>query len=387
MIYIFVFLASCFFLMIADNIEKKKIKVLGISLVKSKQSILYYICIAIGLVLPALLAGLRDSSIGTDVEVYGDYWFTYACKYRFISYMKMASEQSIGLVYALLNYIVARVSDDKKVFYFVLSLIETALVYFGIRGFKDKISVSFGMFCYYTIFYNNTLNLLRQMLAVSIVCLAYRFLVKNQYAVFLILSLLAILSHSSAVFVLLLLIGWIYMKRHDKKSEVYFMNLIMFIGISFVMIAYKPFLKLMISQHILSVRFLTYLEETVVGGRMIRLGFWAALAVLAYVAFGKMINYDERSKFIVSCTTASLTFSLVMFMGNVYAIRMAYYFDGAAIIMIPMIPKIYKLEFDNGRRMKYTMYIILGLMLIVRWYLEYVRSLNGETYPYRFASF
>lgn len=193
--------------MISERLEKKELNFLGISLGKKRQSLFYYICIVIGLLLPAILAGLRDSSIGTDVELYGNYWFIYAGKYSFFPYMKMAVEQSIGPVYALLNYLVSIVTDDVKVFYFVLSFTETVFVYSGIRGFKDKISVPFGMFCYYTIFYNNTLNLLRQMLAVSIVCFSYRFLVKNQYAVFFILSLLAILSHSSAVFVILLFLG------------------------------------------------------------------------------------------------------------------------------------------------------------------------------------
>lgn len=387
MIYLVVFFLSCGFLMISERLEKKELNFLGISLGKKRQSLFYYICIVIGLLLPAILAGLRDSSIGTDVELYGNYWFIYAGKYSFFPYMKMAVEQSIGPVYALLNYLVSIVTDDVKVFYFVLSFTETVFVYSGIRGFKDKISVPFGMFCYYTIFYNNTLNLLRQMLAVSIVCFSYRFLVKNQYAVFFILSLLAILSHSSAVFVILLFFGWIYLKKNQAKSDVYFSNIILFVVIAFVMLAYKPFLKMMISSHILSARFLTYLEETVVGGRMIRLGFWAILACFAYFAFYQLVNYDKRNKFIISCITTSLAFSLVMFMGNVYAIRMAYYFDGAAIILIPMIPKVYKLQVDGAGKMKYLLYIILGLFLIVRWYLEYVRSLNGETYPYQFASF
>jgi len=387
MIYLAVFFISCCFLMISERLEKKESKILGISFGQKKQSLFYYICIVIGLLLPAVLAGLRDSSIGTDVELYGNYWFEYARKYSFIPYMKMASKQSIGPVYAFMNYLVSIVTDDVKVFYFILSLTETVLVYLGIRGFKDKISVTFAMFCYYTIFYNNTLNLLRQMLAVSIVCFSYRFLVKNQYVVFGVISLLAILSHSSAVFVILLLLGWIYLKKKQAKSDVYFSNIVLFLIVSFVMIAYKPFLKLMVSHHILSERFLTYLEETVVGGRMIRFGFWLILACFAYFAFDQLINYDVRNKFIISCITTSLAFSLVMFMGNVYAIRMAYYFDGAAIILIPMIPKVYKLQVDGAGKMKYLLYIILGLFLIVRWYLEYVRSLNGETYPYQFASF
>ena len=387
MIYLVVFFLSCGFLFISERMEKQNIQFFGISAGRKKQSVIYYICIAAGLLLPALLAGLRDSSIGTDVELYGNYWFTYAGKYRFISYMKMAAEQSIGLVYALINYFVSMVTGDVKVFYFILSLIETILVYLGIREFRDKISVAFGMLCYYTIFYNNTLNLLRQMLAVTIVCFSYRFLVKEQYFTFGVLAVLAILSHSSAVFVPLLLLVWIYLKKNKAKSDIYFSNIIMFVVIAFVMLAYKPFLKLMISYHVLPNRFLTYMEETVVGGRLIRLGFWAILSVFSYIAFRQMINYDSRNKFFISCITISLAFSIVMFMGNVYAIRMAYYFDGAAIILIPMIPKIYKLQIDNVGKMKYLPYIILGALLVVRWYLEYVRSLNGATYPYQFANF
>ena len=386
MIYLVVFIVSCFFFAVADNIEEKETQVLSIAFGK-KKSISFYLCAAIGLLLPSLLAGLSDSSIGTDVELYGNYWFIYAGKYKFIPYMKMASEQSIGLVYALLNYLVSIVTDDTRVFYFVLSLVETTLVYFGIRGFKDKISIAFGMFCYYTIFYNNSLNLLRQMLAVSIVCYSYQFLLKNRYVLFSVLAVLAVMSHSSAIFVIVLLFGWLYLKRHESKTETYFVNLILFVVILFIMLTYQTFLKFMISHHILSERYFTYLQETIVGGRMIRLGFWSALAVLAYIAFRQMINYDVRNKFLISCITMSCAFSFVMFMGNVYAIRMAYYFDGAAIILIPMIPKIYKLEIDNVRKMKYLPYLLLGVVLIARWYLEYVHSLNGETYPYRFASF
>ena len=128
------------------------------------------------------------------------------------------------------------------------------------------------------------------------------------------------------------------------------------------------------------------MEGTVVGGRMIRTVFWVILAVLGYIAFPKMINYQKESKFIISCITTSFAFSFVMFMGNVYAIRMAFYFDLASLIFIPMIPKIYKLDY-KGIRLKYGMYVFLIIVLIARWYLEYVRSNNGQTFPYKFIQF
>ena len=171
MIYIFSFTVSCLFLSCS---EKKW----------CKNKLFGYILILLALLIPSVLAGLRDFSIGTDVELYGNIWFADACKMDFISYIESASTSSIGVLYALLNYLTALVTDDIKIFYFFLSFIETLLVYMGLKGFDKQISVPFGMFAYYTLFYNNTLNLLRQFLAFSIVLFSYQFLVKKKYFIF-----------------------------------------------------------------------------------------------------------------------------------------------------------------------------------------------------------
>lgn len=386
MIYLVVFGMSCLILLLSEKINLSQEIVISETGRDCKKCICFFLTVT-ALCIPALLAGLRDSSIGTDVELYGNAWFLYAKNFDFVSYIKMASEQSIGVFYAFINYAVALVTDNESIFYFTLSLIETILIYLGLRGFHDKISVPFAMFCYYTILYNNTLNLLRQSLAIAIVCFSYRFLLKDKYLIFFLLTILAILSHSTAIFTVILPVGWLYLKHCNNKSHIYIFNIVLFLVTACIMLLYKPFLKFCIAHHILSERFLTYISSTsVVGGRMIRLFFWLLLAVFAYFSFSKMIKYDARNKFVISCLTLSLAFSLIMFMGNVYAIRLAYYFDAAVFIFIPMIPKVYKPKIDGVGYMKYTMYLLLILILIVRWYLEYVHSLNGATYPYRFAS-
>ena len=116
MIYIVVFVVSCFLLMLAEKSEKQEQKLLNLTITKEKRRILFVFFSSLGLLIPALLAGLRDPTIGTDVELYGNYWFEYTRKYSFIPYMEMANQQSIGLVYALLNYAVSFFSDDSKVF-------------------------------------------------------------------------------------------------------------------------------------------------------------------------------------------------------------------------------------------------------------------------------
>ncbi|MBP1564497.1 MAG: EpsG family protein [Oscillospiraceae bacterium] len=348
---------------------------------KKKGSTLFSI---IAIIFPALLAGLRDSSVGTDVELYGNFWFEYAVRYDFVSYISFADDCGIGIAYALLNYVVSIFTEEVGVFYFVLSFVETTLVYIAAREFKEKISVSFAMFCYYTIFYNNTLNLLRQFLAVSVIFLAYKYLIRERYWISFFIILLGVQCHSSAMFSFVLILLYVFVMHTRTKLGTYTLNVFMFSVVCVIMILYKKILLLILKLGILPLRYSTYVEDTVVGGRLIRTVFWLIIAVFAYFAFSKMINYYRNNKFLISCMTISLAFSLVMFMGNVYAIRMSFYFDMAAVIIVPMIPRIYKAKVNN-LKMKHIMYFLLIILLVIRWYLEYVHACNGQTYPYKFA--
>lgn len=392
MIYLMTFGISCLLFQLSESGYAKRKKSLKI--------ILVFLAICV----PSLLAGLRDSSIGTDVELYGNSWFRFTRLFNLKEYLDFAQRCSVGVIYALLNYVVALFTDDVKIFYFILSFLETAMIYFGIKHINNseryiwndkikikkrgsEISLPFAMFCYYTIFYNNTLNLLRQSLAITIVFLAYGFLVNRKYKTTIFLLILAVLSHSSAIFSFIILPLYLISGKFKSKFNVLMFDLVIFSVTAIAMIVYKPILNFLVSHRILSSRFFTYMEETVVGGRMIRTVFWFLLAFFAYIAFYKMINFRSDNKFIISCISMSAAFSLITFMGNVFAIRMAFYFDVSAIAFIPMIPKIYKFKIGKDRNMKYLVYILLIILLIGRWYLDYVRSLNGQTYPYKFAQF
>ena len=373
MIYIFSFTVSCLFLSCS---EKKW----------CKNKLFGYILILLALLIPSVLAGLRDFSIGTDVELYGNIWFADACKMDFISYIESASTSSIGVLYALLNYLTALVTDDIKIFYFFLSFIETLLVYMGLKGFDKQISVPFGMFAYYTLFYNNTLNLLRQFLAFSIVLFSYQFLVKKKYFIFIILTLVAITAHSSSFVAFGLLILFLISDKIKLKFSVLIFDLFVLFSTVILSLFYQKILILGTNNGWLSERYDTYMENTVVGGRMIRIFFWMIILILALIAFYQFLRISKDNRLLITCTIMSFAMSFLLFMGNVYTIRFAYYYDAGSIILISKLPEIYKAEF-YGKRSRYCIYFVLILLLLIRWYLEYVRSLNGQTYPYKFASF
>ena len=77
--------------------------------------------------------------------------------------------------------------------------------------------------------------------------------------------------------------SYYFHQKNKSKKSLYILDLTLFITITFIMILYKPFLTFLISRGILSNRFFTYMDNTAVGGRMIRTFFWILVSVLVCI--------------------------------------------------------------------------------------------------------
>ena len=123
-IYLFCFFASFFLLLLSEGIKKRIVFSLkDTNKIISNLNPFFLITVFIALLIPSMLAGYRDYTIGTDVLVYGNYWFEMTKGLDLQSYVQWATASSIGSLYALLNYTVSRFSENPHVFYFVLSFI------------------------------------------------------------------------------------------------------------------------------------------------------------------------------------------------------------------------------------------------------------------------
>lgn len=139
-----------------------------------------------------LMAGLRDDIIGNDTHSYKDI-------YRWIS---------DGILYSIepswyfLNQLVALFNGHFTVILFVASLL--TLMPICIIGFRSGYNPQMILFFYYALYaYLNSFNLMRQLLAVSLVLLAYSY-IQNKKKYFL-WTLLAVSFHFSAIISLLAL--------------------------------------------------------------------------------------------------------------------------------------------------------------------------------------
>lgn len=332
---------------------------------------------AVGLLIPSILAGLRDFSIGTDIDLYGNVWFERAHRAGFFQYLRWATTSSIGMVYAILNYIVGMFTKDPHVFYFVLMLTEFVLVYWAVTRFRENISVPLAMLIYYFLFYNITLNILRQSLALAIMTAAVSCLARNKDKQFLVLWLLAGLAHSSALLMIVLLPLKIYSKQREKR----FNTLVLFCVTSLAMVAYSKILALLIHVGILSERYAIYMGDIAAGGRMTRSALFIVISLLIVVAYPGLQRYDKGMVFLINIAMVASALTLILFFGNNQIIRIAYYFDLSLLFILPMLDHVISFELF-GKRAKW-LHIFVLLLLAAYWFITVVVQRSGETYPYQ----
>ena len=188
-IYLLVFGLAAFFAYLAQKFENKKVLVILFSI--------------IAILIPSVLAGVRDSNIGTDLEVYGKPFFNRAVLSDSFEEYSNICETELG--YRIINYIVSRFSDNINIFLFVLEFIIIGIVYLAFYQRRKEIPVWLGLLCYLFLFYSRFLNLLRQGIAVSIIIYSYKYLEKNELKKFLLAILIATMFHTTAIFAITLI--------------------------------------------------------------------------------------------------------------------------------------------------------------------------------------
>ena len=128
MIYLIVFCLSLFFL----NKSRHS---------RGAAKVLYA---AAGLLIPAMLAGLRDVTIGTDTGGYPSSVFQFASHSRSLAAAIAWNEGMVENLYVAIAYFCAYITKDFNFFLTVVSLITLSLVY---GGAESRRSILFGSFC------------------------------------------------------------------------------------------------------------------------------------------------------------------------------------------------------------------------------------------------
>lgn len=163
-----------------------------------------YITITLGILL--LMACLRGMSVGNDTS-------SYYAMFRYYGGLTSTTDMSLARIlwldnmelgYRTLNYLVHRLTDNYQVFLSIVACFSYAVAIRFIKRYSSNVSLSCVLF--FLIFYGTYMNLFRQVLAMSIVLLAFDWLNREKYLRFgIAVIFIAMLFHKTAIIALLLI--------------------------------------------------------------------------------------------------------------------------------------------------------------------------------------
>lgn len=367
MIYLIVFFSSFLFIKLGNRIEKNKKRVIAL---------IFY---GIGLLIPAILAGIRDYTIGTDVMVYGNAWFDRAVDSSNLrDYIHWGVISQVGVGYLLLNYLVAIVSDNPHVFYFVLALVINILIFKGVHSCKEYINIDFAMLIFFLLFYNNTLNLLRQSLAIAIIMSGFGYVINKKLFKYIIVVVFAGMTHSTAF--LGILIYFIYNIQFSKYRSLVKTGIIC--ALLGCIVLYQGIVSFLVSKGIILSRYGSYSDVQTGGGKMVRICLFCLPAILLFYFVYKKVKKDIWYNFGGMILLFSTFLSVLLFVNSI-ASRIAMYFDIYYIVLIPVFAKRVNLSTGKNRVLvKNYSQIFLGIFYVFYWWMVYVYQGQAATYPF-----
>lgn len=161
-----------------------------------------------GILTLCLLAGLRSENIGTDIQTYTKPIYTAAKSANsFSDYLtsswyalwryKYVGEFEIG--FTTLIYIVTKIFNSFFAVLFSIEFFIIVPIYFALKKLKRKVNIPFGMLVFCLMFYNVTLNIMRQWIAMAFVLYAFSCITAKEKKRAILSIIIGMLFHISAI--------------------------------------------------------------------------------------------------------------------------------------------------------------------------------------------
>lgn len=349
---------------------------------------LFVLFSAAAILTPALLAGFRDSGIGTDTEIYvDDIWnqFKHINSWgQFYKYYKNEEFQDIEFVYLALNYIVSQFGENLGYIYFASNFVVVFFVYLTAFDNRNKASMWLIMTLFLFMYYNSSLNLVRQSIALVFCLYSFKYFERRQWIKAIIWTIIILQSHNTGVFYLLL-IGIYFLFQIKNK---YIRNILLVINVFAIAVLFSVsdlFLVLLVSNGILPSKFLYYLasesdSDELTKSILINYIYFAGVLFFTYTKYHKR---DQPKKELIFYSYSKII-GAVLFMTSLiskWAYRISFYVNYPVdIVFFPRSLQLLK----QKSKIHYTIVLTLSLILIlITWYWTIILNNGNETYPYK----
>jgi hypothetical protein len=348
-----------YFAILAD-IEFKKNKKAGI------------IFLILSLLVVCFIAGVRNTSIGTDTNGYvANIFNLYShAKYNFF---EVQEKTGIEPLFSMLM-LISSFSNDIKVCLFFIELACALPIYLFAYREKKKYSFAFIIFIFLTTMYAKSFNLIRQSIAISIVIYSVSFFKSGQYKQTILLYITAILFHYSAIICCLIyFILYVTNNLENNKSRILLL-FIMFVFLVGISIGIDKILMLIPNKYTYYLNS-KYAINSISLLSIVKKAFWIFLFIFPVIQNKKnKKNYSNELSYCILLIVDFILYLTSMKVGTFGRIG-NYFLYVAYFYMIPNISKVFK--------QKNLINLIIVVSLCFFWYNMTVQNFESDKlYPY-----
>ena len=365
MVYLICFIASVIFAYCAQY-SKKKISFIFFSI--------------LSIAVTVLLAGLRDISVGTDTSHYFYNLWTEATRSRSLwSFMKVYFKyySSKEFLYAFLLGTTAKLTGNFNVFLTLVHLIIVGGVYIGLIRLKRYASPPFCLLLFYLFYYNHSLNIIRQYMAMAILFAFTDDLLNRNFKRYLLAVFLAMMMHNSAFLgIIPLILFQILYPKHRMRAIPLQHRIIMYLLMIAAFFMLRPIAGVLIKIGIASQKYIFYLESNGKNSYIVARMLSLIEIIVIFIFVQSFRRYQSEDDFFLACTIAFAL--LYQIASNIqFGRRIPLYFCLNNICSLGILTKCPKMRGNS--------LVIQGTIIVVAfayWVLMFLHYNTSDTIPY-----
>lgn len=366
-----------------------------IGFTEKKHKAVFSIAAAVAVLIPCMVAALRADSVGTDIGVYVRPMFENARNADSFSmywnsswfsdwHYKYVYEHEFG--FAALLYGVTRLTGSMGCVLFSIQAFTVVPVFLALALDRKKAPVWPGMLVYYLLYYNSTLNMMRQWMAMGVLLLAFQLLLRKKYPGCLVLFCVAFSFHYSALIFLPIVAVWWFLGRFHKRvlvqgsialsTKTLMVFVIFGLGI-LVLLNLKLILQLVISLGLS--RFTNYLKGGALSLMLGQLVLRMPVLCITLLSWKHLRKATAEAPFFLTMLLLDLLAAQIVSIAK-YALRISYFFACFSILLVP-----YLFKYQRSRFEKTAAALSLTGFYVLYWFYFYVYTGAHETFPYYFS--
>ncbi len=315
---------------------------------------------------PFVLSSFRWE-VGTDYK-------TYISLYEAINSLSTGAQWvqqllEVEPLYVLMNLLVKAIFNNPLPIFFISALLLLGFLFRAMEDYHEKLSVMLAVFVFLMLIFSTTLNIMRQMISVSIMFYATRYVLAHNYRKAALWLFLALMFHYSALIVLPF---WLFRgtKRYERNVRI-----AMFSGLMLLFVLGTVFGSLFDR-----IRFLYTNETGSSPDVVLRIGLMLLRApiLVPILLFRKqLIAHDERNRFWIIMAVFEVAFSYLGYILDVLN-RLSLYFAVSWIILLPALVRSMPTRGGQYRMGAYVTLVCTGL-----WVFNTAISNYGDVLPYK----